>query len=98
MINLQMRLYPYSFVSTSMDEYGQEKTEVPAALTDKIKMAINLNSQSVTDDIRFKEADYVGLTNNSVDDTYIIHYGKEKLKVIYVNPFGRLKQVFMKRM
>ncbi len=40
----------------------------------------------------------MGLTLDKVDDTYIIHYGKEKLKVININPFGRLNQVFMKRM
>ena len=61
-------------------------------------MAINLTSQSVQDNINYKDANYMGLTHAKVDDTYIIQYGEERLKVLYVNPFGRLNQVFMKLM
>ena len=37
----------------------------------------------------------MGLTHADVDDTYVIIYGEERLKVLYVVPIGRLKQVFM---
>lgn len=95
MINTNMRLYSY-FTFGSEDEYGQrELSEVPSGL---IKMAINLTSQAIQDNINYKEAQYVGLTHSDVDDTYVIQYGNEMLKVLYVNPKGRLKQVFMVEM
>lgn len=80
------------------DEYGQEvvpnKDTEP---TGTIMMAIYLTSQNVQDNINFTGANYMGLTHAKVDDTYIIEYGEERLKVLYVNTAGRLNQVFMKR-
>ena len=61
----------------------------------QIKMAINLSNQSVQDNINYKDAQYVGLTHADIDDKYIIQYQDERLKVLYVNPFGRMKQVFL---
>ena len=61
-------------------------------------MAINITSQSVQDNINYKDSQYVGLTHAKVDDTYVIEYGDERLKVLYVNPTGRFNQVFMSRM
>ena len=62
-------------------------------------MAINISSQSIQDNILFKDCTYIGLTSDAnVNDSYVIKYGKEQLKVLYVNPKGRLKQVFLKEM
>ena len=95
MINADMRLYDY-FTLGDDDGYGQPSiSDVPVG---QIKMAINISSQSVQDNINYKDANYIGLTQANVDDTYIIQYGNERLKVLYVNPKGRLKQVFLKEM
>lgn len=94
MINADMRLYNYFTLGTK-DEYGQAiPTEEPVG---QIKMAINISSQSVQDNINYSGANYVGLTHANVDDTYIIEYGEERLKVLYVNNRGRLNQVYMAR-
>ena len=96
MINTDMRLYNY-FTIGAKDAYGQ--VSMPAADASpegQIKMAINISSQSVQDNINYADCQYVGLTHADVDDTYIIAYGDERLKVLYVNPKGRLKQVFLK--
>ena len=93
MINSQMKTYNY-FTFGALDEYGQ-----PGLSTEpvgQVKMAINISSQSVIDNINYKDATYIGLTLAEVDDTYVIEYGKERLKVLYVNPIGRYKQVFLK--
>ena len=93
MINSQMKTYNY-FTFGALDEYGQ-----PALSTEpvgQVKMAINISSQSVIDNINYKDATYIGLTLAEVNDTYVIEYGKERLKVLYVNPIGRYKQVFLK--
>ena len=95
MINADMRLYDY-FTLDEDDGYGQPViSDVPVG---QIKMAINISSQSVQDNINYKDANYIGLTHANVDDTYIIQYGNERLKVLYVNPKGRFKQVFLKEM
>ena len=92
MINANMRLYDYYTYGTS-SEYGQ--AQLSTAPTGTVKMAINISSQSIQDNINYKDANYVGLTYALLDDTCVIQYGDKKLKVLYVNPMGRLKQVFL---
>lgn len=95
MINADMRLYSY-FTLGEPDEYGQQQpTEQPQGV---IKIAINTTSTAIQDNIRYKDASYIGLTQAPIDDSYIIEYGKEKLKVLYVVPKGRYKQAFMKNL
>lgn len=94
MISLDMKLYNYSTLGNK-NSYGQV---VEGEVEGQVKMAINLTSQSVQDNINYKDCQYLGLTFDSVDDTYIIHNGEERLKVLYVNPKGRYTQVFLKRM
>lgn len=93
MINADMRLYDY-FTLGEQDEYGQqvESTE-PAG---QVKIAINVSSQNIQDNINYTNCEYVGLTHNKlIDDTWLIQYGNTRLKVLYVNKHGRLTQVFM---
>lgn len=92
MINADMRLYDY-FTFGADDGYGQPQLSTEPQ--GQIKMAINLTSQSIQDNINYKEAQYIGLTHADVDDTYVIAFGNERLKVLYVNPKGRYKQVFL---
>lgn len=96
MITTATRTYNYSALGEN-DEYG-----IPA-LSDEpsgtIKMAIYVSSHSVQDNINYLDCNYVGLTTDtSVNDKMIIHFGSEKLKVLYVNPQGRYKQVFLKQL
>jgi hypothetical protein len=93
MINTDMRLYDY-FTFGEEDSYGMPQlSETPKG---QIKMTINISSQGTQDNILFKDCSYIGLTQDAnVNDTYVIRYGKGKLKVLYVNPKGRYKQVFM---
>lgn len=86
-----MRLYNYFTVVE--DEYGQSGLSTSPA--GQIKMAIEIASQGIQDNINYKDSNYIGLTHANVDDTYVIEYGNERLKVLYVNPRGRYKQVFL---
>lgn len=93
MINADMRLYDY-FTYGEYDEAGQrvESTEP----TGQIKIAINVASQAIQDNINYTDCQYIGLTHNkNVNDKWLIDYNGIKLKVLYVNPRGRLVQVFM---
>lgn len=98
MINANMKLYDY-FTLGEKDAYGQARlpqpTEKPIG---KIKMAIYESSQNVQDNINYKDCNYIGLTQNEVDDKFIIAYENKRLKVLTVNRQGRYKQVFLKAM
>lgn len=95
MINTKMRTYNY-YTYGEPDAYGQPQLSADAQ--GSIKIAINTTSQSIQDNILYQDCSYVGLTlDPAVNDTFVIQYGDEKLKVLYVNPEGRYKQVFLKR-
>jgi hypothetical protein len=96
MIATQMRVYNYSKINTVNDAYGQPQTTEEAGT---VKMAINFGSEALQEHPLYSGAQYTGLTlNKSVDATYIIQYGEERLKVLYVNTKGKYTQVFMARM
>lgn len=99
MINANMRDYDY-FTYGEPNEYGQktliaDEAGAPA-VQGSIKMSISTTSQTIQDNINYKGATYLGLTQNAnVNDSFVIKYGEEQLKVLYVTPGGRYKQVFM---
>lgn len=96
MINANMRLYDYYTIGAA-DEYGQQQTSED--VKGQVKMAISISSQTTQDNILYQGCQYVGLTHDAgVNDAYIIRFGQERLKVLYVSPQGRLRQVFMVRM
>lgn len=96
MINSNMRIYDY-YTFGEANEYGQPQLSETAQGT--IKLAINTTSQYIQENIKYKNATYMGLTYDAdVNDKYVIQYGDTKLKVLYVNPSGRMKQVFMSEM
>lgn len=96
MIATDMRTYDY-FTFGEDDGYGMP--QLSPAPVGQIKIAINISSQATQDNILFKDCSYIGLTHDAnVNDTYVIAYGEEQLKVLYVNPKGRYKQVFLKEM
>ena len=94
MISNDMRSYEFDvYDANTLDEYGQPERWPMVA---DIKMAIYVHTQSIQDNIKYKDATYIGLTYDKwIDDTYIINYNGTYLKVLYVNPQGRMKQVFM---
>ena len=92
MILRDMRPYQYTMLGAE-DAYGQMTLDGGA--TGTIRMAVYVASQSVSDSILYRDAQYVGMTKDDVTDRHIIHYGSEKLKVLYVQPKGCFKQVYM---
>lgn len=95
MIQAQIKSY-YYFLYGSEDDYGQKV--LSGAPDGSIKMAISTTSNSISDSIIYSGAQYIGLTQDTINDSYVIKYGKQKLKVLYVNTVGRYKQAFMKVM
>ena len=96
MINANMRLYDYYIYQPNA--YGQTTIPEDAEPAGKIKMAIYTTSQTTQDNILYKDAAYMALTHNSeVNDTFQIDFNGERLKVLYVSPQGRFRQVFLSR-
>ena len=93
MINTDMREYAYYTYGDS-DGYGQPALSKDVQGT--IKLAIYTTAQAIQDNIAYKHATYIGLTQDSkVNDTYVIRFGEKRLKVLYIQNNGRYKQVFM---
>lgn len=93
MINTDMREYNFYTFGES-DGYGQPALSKDVQGT--IKIAIYESSTAIQNNISYKNASYVGLTHDSeVNDTYVIEYENKRLKVLYVQPKGRYKRVFM---
>lgn len=93
MINADMLPYNY-YTFGAKNEYGEPVLSEEAQ--GSIRMAINIVTQGIADNVNYKQATFIGLTHDAkVDSTYVIEYGAIKLKVLYVNPRGRLKQVFL---
>lgn len=92
MINTSMKNYNF-FLYGDDNGYGQPAlSEEPKGT---VKMSINITNQAIQDNIQYKDATYLGLTHADVTDKYVIEYGDELLKVLYVNPLGKYNQVFM---
>ena len=99
MINTSMRAYEY-FKYGEPNEYGQQtliKGENGEPLVQgTVKLAIALTTQATQDSINYHNAQFCAQTlNNDIDDTYVILYGKTRLKVLFVASGGRYKQVFL---
>lgn len=92
MINCDMRYYDY-FTFGEKNAYGQQ--QLSKDIQGTIKIAIFTSTQSIQDNINYKQAAYIGLTNEAINDSFVIKYGEKLLKVLYVNPKGRLKQVYL---
>lgn len=95
MINANMREYDY-YLYSDKDGYGQPTLSKEVQGT--IKISIDTTTQDTQDNVNYREARYIGLTHADVTDKFVIQYGNEKIKVLYVQPKGRYKQVFMGNM
>jgi hypothetical protein len=99
MINTSMRAYEY-FKYGDTNAHGQQtliKGENGEPLVQgTVKLAIALTTQATQDSINYHNAQFCAQTlDNDIDDTYVIQYGKTRLKVLFVASGGRYKQVFL---
>lgn len=100
MINTSMREYEYFQYNSEPNGYGQQaliKDENGDPIVQgTVKLSIALTSQATQDSINYHNAQFCAQTlDNKIDDTYVIKYGNKRLKVLFVAPGGRYKQVFL---
>lgn len=96
MINSDMRPYTF-FTFGQKTAYGtQSLSEVPQG---KVMLSVYITSQQIQDNINYTEANYIALTHdNDINDSYVIQIDdNKKAKVLYIQPKGRYKQVFLKK-
>lgn len=92
MISINTRAYDFYLYETA-NAYGQ--AQLSAEKKGQIKMSIFDLNKNTQDNIKYQNATFLGLTFENITDRYVIQYGETKLKVLYVMPRGRHKQVFM---
>lgn len=93
MINRDIRSYDY-YTYGEKNQYGQETLSTDVKGT--IKMAIYSQSTTLSANVKYRDAKYIGFTQDkTINDKYVIQYGEEKLKVLYIIPFGRYSQIFL---
>lgn len=100
MINTSMREYEYFQYRAEPDNRGQHtliKDENGEPIVQgTVKLAIALTTQATQDSINYHNAQFCAQTlDNAIDDTYVIKYGKTRLKVLFVASGGRYRQVFL---
>jgi hypothetical protein len=89
-----MKTYNF-FTLGENDEYGQ--AQVSPEVKGQVKMAVYISSQAIQDNINYQDCNYVALTaDKNINDSYLIEYLDQRLKVQYVNPQGRMKVVYLK--
>ncbi len=96
MINADMRPYDF-YLFEDENAYGQPT--ISAEIKGSVKLALYVVNQSITDNALYSGAEFIGLTAADITDKHIIKLDNEvRLKVRYVQPKGRLKQVYLQRM
>ena len=92
MINSNMKSYNY-YEYEEANAYGQP--QLSAEIKGQFKISIYDLNKNIQDNIKYKNATFLGLTFENITDKCVIQYNELKLKVLYVLPRGRHKQVFM---
>lgn len=91
-INRSMR-EALKFALGADDEYGQATLDTENPST--IHLTFGLYNHKEVEDVRYQDVEYTGLTFDNLTDNDVIQLGEDKYKVKFVNPFGRINQVFL---
>lgn len=76
-----------------LDEYGQEELDTENSTT--VNLTFSLFNHRDTEDVRYQDVEYCGLTYDNITDNNVLLLDNKKYKVKFVNPYGRIKEVFL---
>lgn len=94
MINRQMKKAEILYPSKEVDDFGYSEEYTTLK---NIDIAIMLYNQTNTNDVRFKDVEYIGLSEcKDLDDSMIIRQDNKQYKIMLVNITKRLGQYFLK--
>lgn len=80
------------FHLSGVDEYAQPTWDMESSQT--IYLTFGLFSHSPVEDIRYQNVEYTGLTEDFCGEGDLLKIGEDFYRVLFVNPFGRIRQVF----
>ena len=93
MINREMRQATVKTYS-GVDEYGQMMTTATGSRTIDVTFGIYNHNQA--SDVRYQEVTHTALTaDKEITDKDTLEIDGVEYKVFFVNPFGRMTQVFL---
>ena len=75
-----------------LDEYGQETISTDSTT---VSLTFGLFNHHDTEDLRYQDVEYCGLTYDNITDKNILLLDDTNYKVKFVNPYGRMKEVFL---
>lgn len=94
MINRQMKKAEILYPSKEVDDFGYSEEYTTLK---NIDIAIMLYNQTNINDVRFKDVEYIGLSEcKDLDDSMIIRQDNKQYKIMLVNITKRLGQYFLK--
>lgn len=97
MINREMIPAVLLTYDGSLDEYGQPRMTVPTKSNIEITEP-KIYKHSPVEDVRFNAVEYTSLTvTKEISDSNEIMVGEDTYTICFVNPHGRLNQLFLKR-
>jgi hypothetical protein len=75
------------------DEYGQATLDEENPIT--VHLTFGLYNHREVEDVRYQDVEYCGLTYDNITDNNVLLLDNKKYKVKFVNPYGRMKEVFL---
>lgn len=95
MLNRELRPVTVITYSDEVDKYGQKRQG--ASSTRTVNMFVKMYSNSIENNPRFNDIDYIGLTwDKNISSENQIQFDNKTCNVKYMIPSGRLSQIFMK--
>lgn len=95
MVNRELRKVTLVSFEEGPDEYGQQMTKEVGER--EIEMTFGLYSHTQSEGPQYQEVNYTGLTKEKeLRDDQVVRVDGKDYKILFVNPYGRLTQVFMK--
>lgn len=94
MVNREMRKVTLVSYKPGADQYGQQM-QVPNQ-EKEIEMTFGLYTHTESEGPQYQDVNYYGLTREKgIADNQTVRIDDKDYKILFVNPFGRLTQVFM---
>lgn len=97
MINRELRPALLLTYDSDIDDYGQVKQNPPIEQRE-IEATLRIYQHSKVEDVRFNDVTHIALTlDKDITEANRLQIGSTLYSIEFVNPEGRMTQVFLKR-
>lgn len=95
MLNNEMKTVQAVSFTEGLDDFGRKRQK--GETTKSIDMYIKVYTQTNVSDVRYLDAEYVGLTRNDLSGVEQIIDGSETYNILHIVPSRRYTTVFLKK-